>query len=674
MLNGPLRTTALRATLSLESASMDAETVEQLKRLATNAPMFGQLWRVRSAPDYPLNAEFLDTVLRPMSIADRDLLWTEWLRHNADRLLRTDLLLDDIRELELRWRARHDRTSRDRLRVRWVMWTLTSTVRELRDQATRALYWFGRYDPGTLFSMAVESLSINDAYLMERLFASSFGITMAHQLPVTSFGAPLSKFLAQLHEELVGGTARHPTNHWLVRLHVRGIVAFAKQFYPNSISPGMSGNQIDFAQGPAVMPIRKDDPRAPELRRTFGMDFENYTLGGLFKDRRNYEREHPGHQAAVAHVLGTVWSCGWREDKFGKVEKQLSGYWARQESGGTDRYGKKYGWIGFYTYPGFDDREAFAKERPSDLQIDPSFPDVPRPATVNLPPWATTDWTDQKWISEGSVDVPNEFLRRRELGAQPGPWVLVHGSLNADKQAVGRRVFGVFTALVVEPAEANRLARELKSRLLPGGIWLPDAPRDHYTFAGEIPWSPHFAYLADEREAQHQYIDAVRMSDGDSIPVEILMHCYAWEDYHSKLNHAGGAFIPSKAFSQKFHLRNVPQSFDQALPNGEIAAVSLEAPEGFDGNLLYVREDLLRRYAGRRQIILFAWGERQLFPYNFREPDWYAKCCQQGSNIWRKIRNLSKVSASKSHSQMPKPRANRKSLQENARMRKRRPQ
>jgi len=53
------------------------------------------------------------------------------------------------------------------------MWNLTSTLQELRDQATRALYWFGRGDPGALFDLNIRALTINDLYVPERLLAAS---------------------------------------------------------------------------------------------------------------------------------------------------------------------------------------------------------------------------------------------------------------------------------------------------------------------------------------------------------------------------------------------------------------------------------------------------------------------------------------------------------------------
>ena len=73
-----------------------------------------------------------------------------------------------------------------------------------------------------------------------------------------------------------------------------------------------------------VAPIAKSDASAEEVRRTLHMDFENYTLGGLFDDRANYDTNHQGHQAAAAHVRGVVWSLGWRSATFETLDRGIA--------------------------------------------------------------------------------------------------------------------------------------------------------------------------------------------------------------------------------------------------------------------------------------------------------------------------------------------------------------
>jgi hypothetical protein len=201
----------------------------------------------------------------------------------------------------------------------------------------------------------------------------------------------------------------------------------------------------------------------------------------------------------------------------------------------------------------------------------------------------------------------------------------------------GRSVFGFLTAMLVDATEADRLVDALNTKEYPGNDWLPRMPEDVYTFSGEIPWSPEFARDSDDGQRWQLYRDEVRVSKGSPIEVETLAHRFGWESYHSTLNQAGGAFVPSRFFSRAFDLRGMPQSFDQMLPDGTKAAISLGPPAGFDGHLLYLRADLVQRYAAGRKLIWFIWGERNIHAYPYKQPDWFMKAREERAIIWRRV-------------------------------------
>ncbi|MEM7201824.1 MAG: hypothetical protein AAF628_16275 [Planctomycetota bacterium] len=655
LVDEPMRTTALQRAADLEGACLDAETVAELRELVARAPtgardLLIRLRHTRGAPGHPLSAEFLDAVLRPMQVAQRDLRWTEWVR------LHHEHVLADLEGLERRWRRTPRRTTADRLRALWVMWTLTSTVRRLRDQATRALYWYGLGEPKALFDLALDALAVNDPYVSERALAASYGVAMAHQRPNGEFARSLGSFLGALRDAATGTSATYPTSHWLARLCCRGIVTLALKYHPAAVPEELKSEGIlPLSPGPRVDPIEKDDPRAREVDRTIGMDFGNYTLGRLFDDRGNYDDSHAGHQAATAHVRGTVWALGWRAAELGAVDERVASYRGRMERAYTERYGKKYGWIGFHTYAGIleDEKRLPSDGRLSDIHIDPSFPEPPPPVPLTVPAWARpTPRDDRRWVRHGIVKVPDEMLCCPKIGEHPGPWIAVAGDFDTKRQTPGRRVFGLLTCLLVPARRARRLA-ELLGREQPGNRWLPEPPSDYYTFAGEIPWHPDFATSPDEDGDASLYRGAVEPERGAPIPVEILAHRYAWEGYHSEMNDAGGVLVPSRPFSESFDLRSAARPFDQLLPDGTMAALSFAAPEGFEGHVLYLREDLVRRYARRQRLIWFMWGERQLFPFRHDWPDWLVSARRSGADTWRVVRRgeeLSRAFARRSRS------------------------
>lgn len=329
----------------------------------------------------------------------------------------------------------------------------------------------------------------------------------------------------------------------------------------------------------------------------------------------------------------------------------------------VERYGKKYGWIGFYTYAGIlNDWQLLERdERLSDVPIDPSFPEPPPAAPMRLSLWTSASpVNDREWMRDGIVDVPDELFERADIGYSGGPWIAVHGELANDSRVLGRRVWGRLTALLVAPKDALRLMEALRTRAYPGNFWLPEIPSDYYTFAGEVPWSPEFGRRADaDSTPEERYCKAVELEKGRPVAVEVLAHEYAWEGYHSELNQAGGSLVPSRSFSVKFDLRAVPQSFDQSQPDKTIAARSLRAPDGFSGNLLYLRKDLVREYAAGRRLIWFMWGERNVHFYSLHVPDWVAEVSRDYANVWRRVvdgGDLSSTGEAKPKVKRPRPR------------------
>jgi hypothetical protein len=629
----PLRSRALRFAAGLEAAYLDAATVEALLELAGqgDAEILEKLWGVRGAEKHPLNAEALDRVLRPMGVAGRDLRWTEWIRRQDEKVLR------DLERLEQRWRRGETRPS-DRLRARWVMWTLTSTVRRQRDQATRTLYWFGRKDPQGLFDLTIDSLSVNDAYVTERMLAASYGAVMSHQRTDADFETHLRPFLGQLASALVGPSATAPTAHYLARVYVRGLVTFAKRFFDLSV-PEAQRSDWSFAAPAPVAPIAKGDPRADEVERTLHMDFENYTVGGLFDDRRNYDMAHVGHQAALAYISGIVWSLGWRAATFGALDRGIAEEGFRAESIGNrpraERYGKKYGWIGFFTHAGILEAQGALPHhgrRLSDVDIDVSFPEEP---LSDGEPSVPSTWlqprveTHEGWLRRGATAVPRHILIRDKIGEHQGPWVAVHGFVKADDNVLGREVWAFLSALIAPKESLPGVAGALNSGKRP---WIVrDIPSDHYTFAGEIPWHPSFAAEAFSW-SDHPYQERVGNAE-----VEVVAHQYAWESYHSEMNRAGSARMPSRCFSARFDLTSVPQGFDQCLPDGTRATITLSGIDGLKGDVLYVREDLLRQYVGDRAILWFAFSERELRPYPPSPPRWLVDIQRAGANAWHTL-------------------------------------
>jgi hypothetical protein len=630
----PLRRAALLRAAELEPDDLDSATVDALADnvevlRGRGSDLFDRLYVTRAAPRHPLDARFLDRVLRDLPVADRDLRWSEWLR------LRRSGLRDDAAALGARWRDNPERSGADRLRARWLMWTLTSTDRALRNAATAALYWFGRHDVDGLFTLALEATAINDAYVGERVLAAAYGVTTAHQLSHTTFGAQLGPYLTGLVDVFTRSDAVNPTFHALTRHYVSGTFEFARRFYPDAV-PADAATALVFADGPVVESLSDNDPRREDVRSTIRMDFGNYTLGRLFPDRANYDYEHPGHREATDHVLGVVHALGWRRDRFDDVDSSIARVRNRRDPDRLDRYGKKYGWIGFYIVAGTLAGQGQLSQH-LEVDIDPTFPQSPPVAPLQLSTWAPpTPADDLQWLQQGVVTVPDELLTPEHLGEDHGPWILAHAEIDVKDVVTGRNTFGLCNTVLVEQADMQALLKLFESESHPGRDGI-EIPAEYYLFAGEIPWHHLFATPEPGETVRDVYNSRLQYRHPE-LRVEVLAHSFNWESYHSSENQAGG-YVPSKLFSEAFDLRGRAGSFDQTEPSGAPAARCLSAPSDFTGDLLYLRADLVRRYAGDRAIVTFCWGERQTqFDWNRRLPESLQTLYGAHENVWRKIK------------------------------------
>jgi hypothetical protein len=715
---GTLQDAALLRATELAPEDVDDATVmaweQNLPTLAGRPTFWARLRSVRAVPDHPFNALFSDSILRSMTVAERDLTWTEWLRNSTQPYLRQEPgtnahAMEDLQLWTARWQETNERTEADALRARWFMWMLTSTVRDLRDAATAALYWFGRGDAGSLFELAAGALEINDPYVGERAVAAAYGVTTTHQQTDAEFGDQLRNYLEALLAATAGDAPATPTFHRLVRYYIAGVFEFAGIYYPDAV-PAAAADGIEFADGHLPEPLPKGDERHDEVEHTIHMDFGNYTLGGLFDDRDNYDYEHEGHRDATAQVLGVVYDLGWRKNEFSSVDSTLGRMDADRNPGRVERYGKKYSWIGLYLVIGMLNARGDRVYK-LEVDIDPTFPQVSPPLPFSIPTWVrSTPADDRAWLIDGIVSVPDNLMYTRSLAGVEGPWVLIHAEINAKDERTGRGGFGLFNTVAVTPDDFASFMECWEHNEHPGRD-LIELPKAYYLFAGEIPWHKRMVTSGEDitgtgmrpierdeddgwedyHDREDPYIDHIRMdlpvpegvddvgigqepSDGellkilygeqeegadneeidilallrartaaylDNVPpyveleFESLAHLFGWEGHNSSENQAF-AYVPSQRLSQHSDLRSLPAGFNQVDIEGRPASMSFTAPEGFNGHLLYVREDLVKAFTGDRTVVTFGWGERQIHAtWPEKIPDRLLEVYRAYRNIWR---------------------------------------
>ncbi len=487
-------------------------------------------------PDHPFSAPFWSKQLSALPMPERDLSWTEHVRKNRERFENTVPYFEetcqdhqDISELS---------TKHLHLLAEYIMWILTSTVRPLRDKATRALYWYGRHFPQAFFDLVMKSFSIDDPYVSERMLAATYGIAMAqhNNFEDDSFlEEVLPTYGRELYETLFKPNAPHATTHILARDYARRTIDIALIHHPDLLTDDERERiTLPFTEGG----IRKwgESENKEEGPPPIQMDFDIYTLKGLIK----YDNRKPNeHKRIKANVYWRIYDLGFSLDSFGEIDRWLAedNYRKYGRSGDgrkTDRYGKKYSWIAYFELAGFRQDNGllpdyYSEERTLEVDIDPSFPDEQREhnlVTEDL--LGNREVPAEQWVSKTPHPDLTSYLKIDGPCGEKGTWILLNGFLSQKDDQVNRDMFSFFQGLIVKSEEVEEIVEILKKQENIDRSTLPFCPEDGYTYAGEIPWCDTYPEnIWEEVSLKIGTVlvpeeQPVILRDGESVPDEEL--------------------------------------------------------------------------------------------------------------------------------------------------------
>lgn len=542
--SGPLKRKAIAFAAEIDAEYLDQGTVSALLELSHESPrfrshLFIRFQVARAVARHPLNADFLDETLRTMSVSERDLVWTEWIRETRSERF------NDLVAIEGRWKQQIDfRTTSDQLRAKWVMWLLTSTDRALRDVATRALYWFGRGNPAALFEQSLTALAINDPYVPERMIAASYGVAMAHHVDLgdqTFVTEILPTYARGIYDSMFAENAPFSTTHFLMREYGSRIIEITSLHH----SELFTSEEIQRSKAPfeGVLPNWGKSEGSEESHdgadSPFRMDFENYTIGSLVPDRDNYDFQNAEYSKVRSKILWRIEQLGWSGEKFRDIESSIESgnRWNRAGSDAQkiERYGKKYSWIAFYEMTGLLHdlgKIEISSERDWNwhLDIDPSFPgQLLEGRLIQANFLGAPDMEMKEWIVNGALPDVTPYLQMAKIQNEAGPWVMLDGYIAQENETLGRNIFCFIRSFLVLASEADSFFEHLSNQNL-GGRWLPEKPSVDYTFAGEIPWCTtfpensacEFSFVVKERTVQIEQMEPRFFLDGEQIDLSYV--------------------------------------------------------------------------------------------------------------------------------------------------------
>jgi hypothetical protein len=608
---------------------------------------------------HPLNAIFFSKLLASLKMNERDISWTEYIRKKSHDF--EEFILEFERQCRSIASESKLVSEKQHILSRIIVWLLTSTNRNLRDRATKALYFYGRKFPNEFSSLVYDSLIFNDPYVWERTLASLYGVVMAehNSISSTNFRNYILPNLSKKNYDLIfKENAPHSTTHILARDYARRIIEIGLVHNPSLFS----AKEIKNIRPPYTFGGIRNLGELDYKDRDYSydgpihMDFSNYTIGRIVKDGHSYS-DPSEKQKVRRQIYWRIFNLGWNAELFNEAEKALGNdnYYGRgrTEQAKVERYGKKYSWIAYFENAGLrDDLGLLDRDwdrfRLSDADIDPSFPEEPKNElffSPNLLGDKTTSLVD--WYENGGMPFVEEYLTLKDLKGNIGNWICLDSYIGQEDISIERNRFTFIRGLIIK--ESDNVINLLKIQNM-GGRWLPEKRENNYTYAGEL-------YIFDEATYDNQttlefeiakkkikikrgepgYYPSVffdveddKISTREDFPEEIekevseikefdaLMPVmeYNWESHHSSTNSAGQITIVAKEIVNHLKLVSQPQTFDLLDSDGNIASLHLKHQSDYDNshNFVYIRKDLLDKYLleTKNKFVWIIWGERDV--------------------------------------------------------------
>lgn len=681
---------SIKALFEMEPSYIREEQLATLRRLfgavGNRTILLKMANSTAFSPGHPLSVKFWGELLRTIPLCERDITWTEMVRDD-----RQDVL-ERVQRLERICREQQELTplAQERLHLTadYASWILTSTQPYLRDSATKALYWYGRRYPQRLFRITLDALDINDPYVPERLLAASYGAVMAlwgarHDDPDTVNA--ISDYALCLFDQMFRMGAGKATTHVLKRDYARHTIELALLLKPKMLNKREQKRiRPPFRDGGIREWGRSEDRNEGDYRdgnAPLDFDFVYRDLDSLAPGHSMHNRQDIVCKEVMENILWRIYDLGYSFDVFENIDKQIAG---RYYNGRHVRhYGDKYAWIAFYELYGHrfdlgllesDWREE--RERPSNCDLDPSFPDEPGGGRLmDIDFLGDRTISLEQWVRQRThLDLSGHLVRDR-LQGENGPWVLLYAlALDTDEEAERHASFSATTYLV--PAgQADRFT-ELLSKQRPRDEGGKQVPQVYYTFAGEMPWSdtcPSNGYhdidlfvrsvrrkrtrqervfFRDGKELSDTELDELirglagttedeklaRLTD-EMISVEertIIEPCDEpiherfsvmmpvivndWEGHHNELNPNQNAVVPARDLAECFDLRLHLPGWGMYDSHGNRASVCVQQKDdGVARQILsYIRLDIIDEYLRANDLCL-VWsvsGSREMIVDN----------------------------------------------------------
>ena len=605
------------------------------KRIFRRNEMLEALVSVSTKPEHPYRGERLYKKFEKLSIAERDLTWSEFLRcRPSEGVVERIIIWFEQSILPRAGEAKTEVTPQLQMgeasalnQLHILSLFLTTNDRLLRDKVTYIIVRLGELYPAPLFELTLKCLSFSDPYVPERMLAACYGVAMSlgFDLKAEKFHEVLPGFARSLVKHMFTSSGDMPTHHALMREYALGIIEIARIQHKGCIAT----KYIKFIKPPFPDVIdafpsdcELSSHTTEDANHAIHMDFEHDVLERLVPTQI-YPHKNPKYKELRKKIEWRIHNLGYRLKKFEDIDHKIGERnWrhANGNQGGVDQYGKKYSWIAYFEMYGLLKSRGnlpnnFQTKRASRHGIDPSFflkPKEWKPKLKDI--FSKSPTNNLEWIKNGPTPNYVDLLKIKKINDLDGPWVLLNGHIQEHDGKLQRKVSSFINGCIVARANVDRLEQKVKeTKCSDLESKFPEIGSDSYLFAGEIPWSKRFA---GEIRSKPGSLLKVGREAFSCLPLQTTRWEYRWEGRHSELNSLDSFWVPSPYICEKLSLKCAHRDIDLLDTQNKKASLYRELtverwqPES---QFLFLRQDLLEQYLEEtnKELVWVVWGERE---------------------------------------------------------------
>lgn len=649
----PMRTSLTRAGEALLQSFLDEKKWHEA---------FEIIARVPYRKDWPLNANVLDGVLKPMRMAERDSLWTTFIsgyttakEYIADLAEWAKSASDDV--------VAHLDKDILMLICKQLVWTLATTDLALRDQTTRSLVNLLRNEQGCLSQCIRDYYDVDDDYIVERLYAVAFGCCTGNQTKA------YAEAIAQLTYDSLFRKGC-PRENILVRDYGKCIIDYAISL----------GCQLVIDKGNVAEPYcktKKDVLVPTEEILKYELDYEKtedkelyYAQNRIMYSMRT-EYSSRGSYGDFGRYTFQSLLDNWGEDieqvsnyaiklifeEIGydaQVFKEFDGKYSSQmrHKNTIERIGKKYQWIAMYKIAAIlaDNHHGETCEHSwrrnmtvRARNFDPTLfmnPDM-RDFVDTLPPYRVPAYdlssgTDREWMKNWK-EMPriNKYI---EYEASGKSWINLYSyytvSSNSNYNAAEmidkseREIWTFIQAFIVDKKDRKKMCKSIDKEGL-GGRSSTENSDVWSIYYREYYWSDNY-----KKEVEYEGITGREYELGQihtGIMVQPAYLLYTISEYSdASLTESQEVMMPSPYLYKGLDMKFSVNDGVWLLADGTVACYDSRWVYGGHGGLL-IRKDLLMDYL-RREGKCLVWPV--LMERTYKPASSYCPRIQVGGYVW----------------------------------------